>query len=28
MMRAGIWINALGIMLLSLLAYPLVGLLF
>jgi sodium-dependent dicarboxylate transporter 2/3/5 len=28
MVRAGIWINALGIVVISLLAYPLVGLLF
>ena len=28
MVRAGIWINALGIVLISLLAYPLVGMLF
>ncbi len=28
MVRAGIWINTLGILLISLLAYPLVGLLF
>jgi len=28
MVRAGIWINALGIVVISLLAYPLVGMLF
>ncbi len=28
MVRAGIWINTLGIVVISLLAYPLVGMLF